>query len=116
MERLDEKDTQILTKRRAAFDAIKGPRVGDFIKMLDGTLQRFSHDWDDDIQTAEGGSFYIGPGYVSFSGGLNPAIPKASIILTDEVSGGAFWFFHHDQHRAHNGVNFFMPCRIFKQI
>jgi hypothetical protein len=80
MNNLDEKDTAILAEREAAFNNHKGPRVGDFVRMLDYSIQRFSYDWGKDIQTTNGGSFYLDSnGLASFSGGLNPAIMKDTL-------------------------------------
>jgi hypothetical protein len=117
MNNLDEKDTKILAERGAAFNNHKGPRVGDFVRMLDGSVQRFSHDWGKDIQTTDGGSFYLGySGLASMSGGLNPAIMKETLEETDETMVGTFWFFRHDQARAHNGVDVRIMCRVYKQL
>lgn len=119
MNNLDEKDTLILAEREAAFNNHKGPRVGDFVRMLDGGVQRFSHDWDYDnsIQTTNGGSFYLdSSGHASFSGGLNPAIMKDTLEEIDETMVGMFWFFRHDWHIAHNGVDVKVMCRVYKQL
>ena len=117
MNNLDEKDTAILAKRGAAFNSHKGPRVGDFVRMLDYSVQRFSHDWGKDIQTTNGGSFYLrSDGRVSFSGGLNNAIMKETLEETDETMVGIFWFFRHNQPIAHNGVNVNIMCKVYKQL
>jgi len=110
----DDRDATIKARRLAAWNTRNGPRVGDFVIMPDLTYQRFSHDWGDSIQTSEGGSFYLGEGYASFSGGLNPSVPKSRLVLTDEIREGSFWFFHHDFMRAHNGVYFTAPCRVYR--
>lgn len=116
MNKLDEKDTQILVDRETEFNKRTGPRVGDFVKMLDGTIQRFSHDWGDDIQTSNGGSYHISKsGYVDMSGGLNRAIMKDKLTLTDEAMPGSFWFFHHDRAAAHNVVDVKITCRVYQQ-
>lgn len=115
----DERDAAILTQRVALLDEIDGPRVGDFVRYPDWTVRRISHVWDfgdgDDItvQTSNGGSFYLGAGYVSFSGSLFPGIPGSTLTLTDELAMGAVWFFHHDHHRAHNAVQASVPFRVF---
>lgn len=115
----DEKDQAILDERKAARDQIEGPRIGDFVKFADGTYKRFTHDWGTDIQTTSGTnpgdtSFYLGRmGYASFSGSLDPALPKDKMTLTDEVKEGGFWFFHHDYHTGHNGVYFRTACRVY---
>ena len=114
---MDERDTRLKDMRIAALDLIKGPRVGDFCIFPDGTVTRFTHDWGDSIQTMSlnfAGSFYLGYGYVSYSGGLDPSIPKSKIKELDEKRDGSFWLFHHDHHIAHNDISFLAPCRVYK--
>lgn len=114
---LDETDTAICDRRLTEWNAIEGPRVGDWVLMPDATLRRFTHDWGDGLQTTIDrmpGSFYFGNGYMSYSGGLDPIIPRAKIRPVDDVRFGACWFFHHDRQRAGNGVNLSVPCRVFK--
>jgi hypothetical protein len=41
----DERDAAIAHELEAAFNEDIGPRVGDYVKMPDGTLERFSHNW-----------------------------------------------------------------------
>lgn len=115
----DPKNAEILADRVTLRDAIDGPRVGDFIITLDGTLKRFTYEWNDGLQTTwkgTGGSFYLGEGYVSFSGGLNPSIPFENIEATDETRNGSFWFFDLDIRGAGRGVDVETPCRVYKQI
>ncbi len=118
----DSKDAAILAVRIATWQAIEGPRVGDFVKMPDGTLRRFTHDWDDSMQTTVAGShpcvgdesFYFGGAYMSFSGSLDSAIAKADLRDTGEQRDGKGWFFHHDFPTAHNGVTVKVPCRVYE--
>ena len=112
----DERDTEILQAREAAYNARQGPRVGDFIRRQDGQLARFSHDWGDGLQSSAGGSFYLGNGYGSFSGSLDPMIPQDRIQPTGELLLGWFWFFHHDFAGAGRGVNCEMLCRVYREI
>lgn len=133
MTQLDERDSAILAERQAQFDSRDGPRVGDYIYMLDGTLRRFTHKWGDGLQTtyrwrdaknretfdpmkdACGGSFHLGNGYVSFSGSLDDAIPLTRIEDTGETRNGPCWFFHHDWMKAHNGVQASLVCRVYRE-
>ncbi len=122
----DAIDGTILAERTLKRSARSGPRVGDFIRMMDGTLRRFTHDWGDGLQTTyrwrdtgrvEGGSFHLGrDGGADYSGSLDQAIPLAQIQDTGEHQDGDFWMFHHGEMRAHNGVNVKAPCRVFQQI
>jgi hypothetical protein len=119
---LDERNAEILNNRIAALDQINGPRVGDFVLMLDGTLRRFTHDWGEDIQTTLFGqedwqrcqSFYLGEGYVNYSGGLDSAIRKDHLHLTGTKKGN-FWFFKDDIWGAGRGISVSAPCRIYHQ-
>jgi len=108
---LDERDRQILAQRIAAREANPEPRVGDYVRFPSGRLARVSHIWDDGAQTSEDGSWYLGDGYTQFSGGLDPCVPR--LTRTEQTLPGAFWFFHHDHARAHNGVRVTAPCRVY---
>jgi len=110
---MDERDTAILAERVTAYDKHTGPRVGDFVRFADGTMRRISHDWGDSVQTSSGGLFYLGKGYASFSGSLFHGVPPETLTYTGEASEGDAWFFHHDHHTAHNGVDVSMGFRVF---
>jgi hypothetical protein len=114
----NQKDNQILRRRFAALEAIKGPRLGDYVIYPGGHSERISHDWGNGVQTSDakcGSSFYLEErGHVSFSGGLNPSVPKNKLRETGRTLDGAFWFFHQDWWQAHNGVEFQLPCRVFE--
>lgn len=112
----DEKDAALLAEKTAIWEKRIGPRVGDFIRMKNGTLSRFTHDWDDEIQTGgECGSYYFFGSGASYSGGLDPSIKKTTFSNTGEMKLGEFWFFHHNESRAFNGVYVLVPCRIYQQ-
>lgn len=111
----DEKDQQIVDRRLAQHDLIDGPRMGDYVLFPTGELERFSHDWGDDLQTSPSGSFHLYEGGMSSlsCGGLNPATPRDRLSLTDKTLPGTFWIFHHGQSGAHRAVYFRIPCRLF---
>jgi len=120
----DDRDAGILETLAGAWAKREGPRVGDFIQMLDGSLRRFTYDWGDGLQTTltshpvhgtYGGSFYFGHGAMSYSGGLDHEIPNESIQPTGEAREGRAWFFHHGHPGAHRGVGCKTPCRVFTQ-
>lgn len=119
-EKLDEQDTTILLNRIAARASILGARVGDWCRMPDDDIwRRFTHDWGDSLQTTlphqGGGSFYFsGSGHLDYSGGLDPALPINRLHDTGETLPARAWFFHHNHHRAHNGVDVMVPCRVFE--
>lgn len=119
-DQLDARDAAILAERVAALDAVPGVRVGDYVRFPDlPVLRRVSYVWRDEhgavlsVQTTTGGSFYLGRGYVSMSGGMSPGVPEDAFTLTDETRGGSVWFFHHDWHTAHNGVDAVVDFRVF---
>lgn len=116
----DQRDGEILQDRLAKWSSGKGPRVGDWCIMLDGTVRRFSHDWGDQIQTTHPefgiGSFFFGNGYMSYSGSLDSAIAKNLLVDTGEEKDGRAWFFHHDFWGAHRGVEFNIPCKVYREI
>lgn len=121
LEGLDVRDAELLARRVEALSFVAGPRVGDFVRFVCGTVRRVSFvtpvEWlpeCDAVQTSEGGSFYLGDGYTSFSGGLFPGVPRSSLLLTAEVRYGSVWFFSHDYAMRDNGVDASMPFRVYE--
>ena len=113
---IDEKDKAIIFNRLIKLHKNIQPQVGDFIKRKDGKLARFSHEWDDGLQSSEGGSFYLADGGVSFSGALDPTIKAENIKETNETMMGWFWIFHHNDWCADNAVEFKGLCKVWKEI
>lgn len=119
MPEFDDKDAAILTERVATLDAVSGPRVGDYVIFLDGTERRISHIWGDgqstdSVQTSDGGSYYLGNGYVSMSGSLYSGVKPETLMDTGEKRDGSVWFFHHDYATAGGRVYTTMPFRVFR--
>lgn len=119
----DALDQEIRDIRAKGYDVLPGPRVGDFLRVADGKFLRFTYDWGTEIQTtvrptsnSDSGSFYLGDGEASYSGGLESAIDKRKLRDTGEKRLGSFWFFHHNYRAAHNGVSVKIPCRVFELI
>jgi hypothetical protein len=113
---LDDRDLGILHQRALAYDKIPGPRIGDWVRWAGGSYARFCHDWGDQLQTTDGpngGSFYLGDGYISYSGGLDPGILKSTLHQTGELKLGSVWFFHHDSAGGGRGVHAQMDFRVF---
>jgi hypothetical protein len=115
----DEKDAEIVLASVVIWNERGGPRVGDWCRMPDGEMRRFTYAWDDGMQTTIRGStgghgFYFDRGYVSFSGSLDRTIPFSQIFPTDEIKPGEAWCFHRGMPRAHSGVYFTVPCRVFE--
>ncbi len=120
----DERDAEIVARRAAAMSLNTRPQSGDWVIFADGTERRVSHVWDwaadDDgpalysIQTSDGGSWYLGDGNASFSGSLHPGTPGETFTDTGETRPGSVWVFHHDIHRAHNGVGAMVEFRVWR--
>lgn len=108
-----EKNLSILRRNMKAYDEREGPRVGDFLELPYGMMTRFTHAWDDGIQLGWG-SFYLGEGYCSYSGSLEPSIPYEAILPTDKKEMGAVWFFHQGSSGGGRGVYFKAAFRVFK--
>lgn len=114
---LDERNTEIAAETLAAWEARPAgiPRVGDFVLMPGGQMQRCAHAWDDGMQTCDGGSFYINrDGRANMSGTLRPQQLWEYFQRTDELKPGRFWFFSHGRAGAGRGVDFWLPCRVFR--
>jgi hypothetical protein len=114
-----ETDFAIMEKKVAKFNERQGARVGDFVRFADGSLHQFTHDWDKyGLQTAKAhcGSYFLGDGYVSYSGGLDPTIKRETFRQTEETMLGWVWIFSGDYQRAHNSVKFQIEFRVFEVI
>lgn len=92
------------------------PRVGDYIITPEGQYVRAAYIWPDQTQTCEAGSFHLGIGGASMSGGLDHGYKTERLVNTGETKEGSFWFFHHRHQQAHNGVGLTCACRVFKVI
>lgn len=116
--KFDERDAGIVQERMATLNMIEGPRVGDHVDFADGTHRRISYIWPGEdgeagsVQTSDGGSYYLGHGYVSMSGSLFTGVKPETLTPTG-TRPGAVWIFHHDFVTAHNGVHTRMPFRVY---
>lgn len=114
---IDERDQALLAQRIAAMDACPGPRVGDVVRFADGVTRRISYDWsewDGGLQTSDSGSYHLSAsGHVSMSGSLFGTVPAESLTESGETMQAPVWFFHHDQAKAHNGVDVMVAFRVF---
>ena len=109
----DQRDRDILVARQAALDSVPGPRVGDWVEFPGSVMRRISYLWPDDAQTSDGGTYYLGDGYVSMSGSLHASVPTNSLKRTRRTKPGSVWFFHHDFHTAGGGVDTTIPFRVY---
>ncbi len=105
-----------------SFDARPGPRVGDFIRLPDlheklGKFTRMTYDWGNGhMQTggSAGGSYYLGSGYLSYSGVLDHGVRVDDLVDTGETKPGSVWLFRDGRAAAHCGVHFDLPMRVFE--
>lgn len=110
----DARDADILAARLTLLNAVPGPRVGDYVEFADGATRRISYNWGDGLQTSDGGSFYLGEGFASFSGSLYGCVPPESLTRTDETRPGRVWFFHHGYSGAGMGVDSEPLFRVYR--
>lgn len=121
---VDPKNISILHSRLSAREKLSGPRVGDWLRRLDGSETRMTHIWDldeDGLHVQDGGtfggSFYLqSTGHEDYSGGLNPGIPASTMELTEEIKDGLVWFFDRDWPGADRGVTFKIQERVWRVI
>lgn len=110
----------ILQERSGLFNAVKTVRVGDYVKHLNGTIDRVTYIWEQQgiAQTGGGGiSYYLSKsGYVSYSGGLDPGVKIENLVYTGEVTPGWIWFFNRDFREANNSVTFQIDFRVYHEI
>lgn len=118
---LDERDTAMLRERQEYLNGRTTPGVGDWVLFQDGTERRISHVWDfpedrnlSGYQTSVGGSYHLGPDYVSYSGGLYPCQSWGSLEPTDETRSGRCWFFHHNHWTGGNGIDVTAEFRVWR--
>jgi hypothetical protein len=115
---LDDRDQQIRATRAFQLASSPGPTIGDYVDFADGTTRRIAHVWKPpmgtEVQTSPGGSFYLGEGYCSFSGGLDRGIDQARLTLTDEQRDGPVWFFHNDYITCDNSIETTVPFRVYQ--
>lgn len=51
---------------------------------------------------------------MSYSGGLDIGEEVTGLIESEEIKKGWIWFFSEDMHRAHNGINFKVKCKVWE--
>lgn len=119
-QRFDDGDEEILQERMEGLFKITKPVCGDWVIFADGKERRISYiwDWSDEedthVQTSDGGSWYFGGDYCSFSGSLYVSVPGSTLTDTGTRRDGWCWFFHHDWAQAHNGVDVEVPFRVWR--
>lgn len=116
-----KENDQIFQEREQQYNTLGGMRVGDWVKLPNGEYTRITHVWRNEngspfsVQTGGTfyGSFYLGDGYISYSGGLDPGLDPKDLIPTHEKKKGQIWFFKNDHWKADNGIDYIMLFRVF---
>lgn len=110
---LDERDTAIALERVQQRLEGDHPTQGDYI-LVDGEHRRIAYDWGDGLYQFEcgAGSYYLGDGHVSHSGGLEPGVTIYNLV-PGGTKRAAYWFFHHGVTGAGRGVSLSAPTRVW---
>ena len=111
-----ERNQRIAERRILKYNERGGVRVGDYLR-FGGVLYRVTYLLDDGAQTVkgDGGSFYLGDGFLSYSGGLLRPVPFDNIRVGNyTLESGRFWFFENDSWRAHGAVEGSAMFRVFE--
>lgn len=113
---LDERNRAELALIESAHAAFtEGPRIGDFVIMPNGNLERCCNANSHGMQTTYGGSFSISKGgQASYSGSLNKSRLWEYFKDTGETKRGKFWFFSHGIAGAGRGVECYLTCRVYR--
>jgi len=98
---------------------IRIPKMGDFIVLQNGTIERIA--WDSGagrFQTSDTGSFHISESGASFSGGLSREMVKNVSPIFDQCGRqkhriGEAWFFHNSSPQAMSAVYITMPFKVW---
>lgn len=93
-------------------------------KPKNGRMTRATHDWNEpgeDTETiqhggSEFGGYYLGAGYISYSGSLDSGIKKNQLHDTGEVKNGRVWVFKDDFWGAGRGVDYTVQFRVFEVV
>lgn len=109
----------ILAERMRDYDAIQGPRVGDWLDTPKGQF-RIALCSKDTIQPTmytaeENHGFYLG-GAISYSGSLGEPVQLDQLQPTEEKRAALVWFFSENDVRAHNSVYQKADFRVFRLI
>ena len=108
-------DFLMIKSRMALYNERQGARVGDYLKIGDKYL-RFVCDYGEKIQVGQNGSYYLGKGYLSHSGGCDESYPHANLRQTKETRNGSVWVFHADHHSAGYGRTAIQKFRVFELV
>lgn len=111
----DAMDARILREAIAELDKVEGPRLGDFVKFQDGSINRISvNRHRNEVQTTQHGSFFLGKGgFMEFSGACGAPIARERLTPLSETLEGDVWTFHHGYVVAGGRVDGKVPFRVY---
>ena len=125
---MTEKDREfndkLFLELEKGYNLIQTIRIGDFVLEPGGKCTRVTQVWEykngkpESVQVGGtyGGSFYLGAGYMSYSGGLDPSISVKKLHLTDKTMCGVIWFFNQDRLGEGRGVYYEMDFRVYELV
>ena len=117
-----EKQKPIFKENLDVYNKKKGVRVGDYITDDKGNYTRVTYIWRNEkdvplrIQTGgNSGSYYLGKGYISYSGSLDSGYePQEISKLPVGKKKGDFWTFKNNLSGADRGISASSDFRVFK--
>lgn len=113
-------DLKLLNSYLTEFKKDTKPRVGDYIVLPNETTQRITvlHRSSGKLQANDiQGSFYLGNGYISFSGTCGMDMYEIQTLQpTGKTKEGWVWTFSQNNRTANNAVYAALPFRIFRLI
>ena len=107
----------ILAECMRAYDAIQGPRVGDWIDTPKGQFRialRSTDSVQPTMYTAEENQGFYLDGTISYSGSLGEPVQLDRLQPTEEKRAALVWIFSENDVRAHNSVYQKADFRVFR--
>jgi len=117
-ERMEQKENlPILKQKENRYNRFKGIRIGDWLKdHKTGKDEKNNPTLYQTTEEGDAGSFYLGDGYMSFSGSLNHGY-ETKLFKFRKLPykrNGRVWFFKNRFATAHNGIEYPMKFRVFE--
>lgn len=121
LRRKRKENMALFKKLEASYNKIKGVRVGDYVIGKNGKITRITYIWRWDGEPQQwqaggnGGSYYLGNGYVSYSGSLSHGFDEGTKFKnTGRKKIGNVWIWDKGFAGAGRGIDFPMKFRVFK--
>jgi len=113
--KITAKNIELLKNAEYNYNQTTGARVGDFLLLPHGEYTRFTHKWNETIQTGGGSNSYhlSNGGYISYSGGLDSGVKYTDIEQSNNTKAGFIWIWDNGTSGADRGVHFKINFRVF---